>query len=30
MAWGDAKATVREAWDGLERAVPGDIDHDGR
>jgi hypothetical protein len=30
MAWGDAKATVREAWDGLERAMPGDIDHDGR
>lgn len=30
MAWADAKAAVRDAWHGIERVLPGDVDHDGR
>ena len=30
MSWIDARATVKDAWHGLERAIPGDLDHDGR
>ena len=30
MAWADAKSAVRDAWHGVERALPGDADRDGR
>ena len=30
MVWKDAKAAVKAAWHGLEHALPGDADHDGR
>jgi len=30
LAWADAKQAVRSAWDRLERAMPGDLDRDGR
>jgi hypothetical protein len=34
LEWNDAKHAARDAWqrvsDGVERAVPGDSDHDGR
>lgn len=30
MAWGEAKHAVRDAWHGVERALPGDFDRDGR
>jgi hypothetical protein len=29
MSWEEAKIAVREAWYGLEHAIPGDINHDG-
>jgi hypothetical protein len=29
MGWAEAKAAVKEAWHGLERAIPGDADRDG-
>jgi hypothetical protein len=29
-AWHDAKDAVRDAWHRVERALPGDADHDGR
>jgi len=30
LAWEDAKAATRAAWDRVERALPGDADDDGR
>ncbi|MEG4963269.1 MULTISPECIES: hypothetical protein [unclassified Microcoleus] len=30
VAWEKAKHATRDAWDRVERAVPGDIDKDGR
>ena len=30
LAWEDAKAAARAAWDRVERALPGDADDDGR
>lgn len=30
MSWTDAKNAVRDAWHGVERALPGDADRDGR
>jgi len=30
MTWDEAKASVKDAWHGLERAMPGVVDHDGR
>lgn len=30
LAWSDAKNAVRDAWHGVERALPGDADGDGR
>lgn len=30
LAWENAKDAVRAAWDRIERALPGDADHDGR
>ena len=30
LAWNDAKHAVRDAWHGVERALPGDADGDGR
>jgi len=30
FAWEDAKAAARAAWDRVERALPGDVDDDGR
>jgi hypothetical protein len=29
MSWEEAKASVKEAWNSLERALPGDADNDG-
>lgn len=28
--WAEAKAAVKDAWHGVERALPGDADRDGR
>jgi len=30
MAWSEAKGAVKDAWHGVERALPGDADRDGR
>ncbi len=30
FAWEDAKQAARAAWDRVERALPGDVDEDGR
>lgn len=30
LAWSEAKDAVRDCWHKLERAMPGDADHDGR
>ena len=30
LAWNDAKHATRAAWHRVERAVPGDLDNDGR
>jgi len=30
LAWEDAKAATRAAWDRVERALPGDVDDYGR
>ena len=30
MAWNEAKGAVRDGWDYIERAMPGDADRDGR
>ncbi len=30
MSWDDAKYAVRDSWHGVERALPGDADRDGR
>ncbi len=30
LSWNDAKQATRAAWDRVERAVPGDLDRDGR
>lgn len=30
MVWDDAKHAVRAGWHRVERALPGDADHDGR
>ncbi|MEO5565883.1 MAG: glycine zipper domain-containing protein [Luteimonas sp.] len=30
LAWGEAKGAVRDGWHYIERAMPGDADHDGR
>ncbi len=30
MAWNEAKHAVKDAWHGVERALPGDADGDGR
>ena len=30
LAWEKAKHATRDAWDRVERAIPGDADHDGK
>ena len=30
LSWAQAKHAVRDAWHRVERAIPGDADHDGR
>lgn len=30
LAWAEAKGAVRDGWHKIERAMPGDADHDGR
>lgn len=30
LGWEKAKYAARDAWDRVERAVPGDADHDGK
>ncbi|OUC16281.1 MAG: hypothetical protein B0A82_02460 [Alkalinema sp. CACIAM 70d] len=30
LAWEKAKHAARDAWDRMERALPGDADHDGK
>ena len=30
LAWNEARAAVRDGWHHIERAMPGDADHDGR
>ncbi len=30
LAWNDAKHATKDAWHRIERAVPGDLDRDGR
>jgi hypothetical protein len=30
LAWEKAKHATRDAWDRVERALPGDADHDGK
>jgi hypothetical protein len=30
LSWEQAKAASRAAWDKVERAMPGDLDRDGR
>lgn len=30
LGWEKAKHATRDAWDRVERAMPGDADHDGR
>lgn len=29
LAWSDAKGAVKDGWNYLERAIPGDSEHDG-
>ena len=29
LTWNEAKQATRAAWDRVERAIPGDSDHDG-
>jgi len=30
LGWAEAKSATRDAWHRVERAIPGDADHDGR
>ncbi len=30
LAWSEARGAVRDGWHHIERAMPGDADHDGR
>ena len=30
LGWEKAKHATRDAWDRVERALPGDADHDGK
>ncbi len=30
MGWDKAKQASRDAWDRIERALPGDFDKDGK
>jgi hypothetical protein len=30
LSWEQAKSASRAAWDRVERAMPGDLDRDGR
>lgn len=30
LAWNEAKQATQDAWHRVERAIPGDFDHDGR
>jgi hypothetical protein len=30
LSWEQAKSASRAAWDKVERAMPGDLDRDGR
>ncbi|HEU4375647.1 MAG TPA: hypothetical protein VFS02_19280, partial [Telluria sp.] len=30
LSWNEAKSATRAAWDKVERAIPGDSDHDGK
>jgi uncharacterized protein YcfJ len=30
LGWNEAKSAVRDSWHHIERAIPGDIDNDGR
>jgi len=30
LAWSEARGAVRDGWHYIERALPGDADHDGR
>lgn len=30
LAWSEARGAVRDGWHHIERALPGDADHDGR
>jgi len=30
LAWDKARHATRDAWDRVERALPGDADHDGK
>jgi len=30
LAWSEARNATHDAWDRIERAMPGDFDHDGR
>jgi len=30
LAWGEARDAVRDGWHHIERAMPGDVDRDGR
>ena len=30
LTWEQAKSATRAAWDRVERAIPGDSDHDGK
>ena len=30
LAWGEARGAVRDGWNHIERAIPGDADRDGR
>jgi hypothetical protein len=29
MGWQEAKGSVKDAWHGVERVLPGDADNDG-
>ncbi len=30
LAWAEARDAVRDGWRHIERALPGDVDHDGK
>jgi hypothetical protein len=30
LTWNEAKLATRDAWDRVERAIPGDFDRDGK